>query len=85
MTNTVTNPKSVNVSATGWQVTENKGPKALDATPSEQAVTGKPKSGQRSPLKSEPNDVGTALRNAFRATVEEDIPIEMLDLLRRLD
>jgi hypothetical protein len=25
------------------------------------------------------------LRNAFRATVEEDIPIEMLDLLRRLD
>jgi hypothetical protein len=32
-----------------------------------------------------PHDVGTALRNAFRATVEEDIPIEMLDLLRRLD
>ena len=30
-------------------------------------------------------DVGTALRNAFRATVEEDIPAEMLDLLRRLD
>ena len=30
-------------------------------------------------------DVGTAPRNAFRATVEEDIPAEMLDLLRRLD
>lgn len=35
--------------------------------------------------KAAPGDVGTALRNAFRATVEEDIPAEMLDLLRRLD
>jgi hypothetical protein len=31
------------------------------------------------------NDVGTALRDAFRATVDEDIPTELLDLLRRLD
>jgi len=37
------------------------------------------------PGRQAPHDVGTALRNAFRATVEEDIPIEMLDLLRRLD
>ena len=31
------------------------------------------------------NDVGAALRNAFQATVEEDVPQELLDLLRRLD
>lgn len=37
------------------------------------------------PAHAVPHDVGTALRNAFRATVEEEIPIEMLDLLRRLD
>lgn len=30
-------------------------------------------------------DVGAALRNAFQATVEEDVPAELLDLLRRLD
>lgn len=35
--------------------------------------------------KSSSNDVGAALRNAFRATVDEEIPNEMLDLLRRLD
>lgn len=35
--------------------------------------------------KSLPGDVGTALRDAFRATVDEDVPLEMLDLLRRLD
>lgn len=30
-------------------------------------------------------DVGMALRKAFEATVEEDVPNELLDLLRRLD
>jgi hypothetical protein len=85
MTNSVTNPKSVNVSATGWQVAEQKGPTALNAQSPEKSVTGKLKQGQGAPPRSEPNDVGTALRNAFRATVEEDIPSEMLDLLRRLD
>ena len=34
---------------------------------------------------SSPNDVGTALRQAFQATVQEEIPDELLDLLRRLD
>lgn len=29
-------------------------------------------------------DVGSALRQAFRATVEEQVPDEMLDLLSRL-
>ena len=29
-------------------------------------------------------DVGSALRQAFRATVEEQVPDTMLDLLRRL-
>ena len=29
-------------------------------------------------------DVGAALRQAFRETVEEQVPDEMLDLLRRL-
>ena len=31
------------------------------------------------------SDVGAALRNAFQAAVEEDVPNELLDLLRRLD
>jgi Anti-sigma factor NepR len=39
----------------------------------------------RSSPKSVTGDVGTALRDAFRATVDEEIPSEMLDLLRRLD
>jgi len=30
-------------------------------------------------------DVGAALRNAFKAAVDEDVPDELLDLLRRLD
>lgn len=30
-------------------------------------------------------DVGSALRQAFRATVEEEVPDAMLDLLRRLN
>jgi len=48
-------------------------------------MTASPKGKKAAAPNSEPNDVGTALRNAFRATVEEDIPSEMLDLLRRLD
>lgn len=36
-------------------------------------------------IKSSSSDVGAALRNAFRATVDEEVPNEMLDLLRRLD
>jgi hypothetical protein len=32
-----------------------------------------------------PDTVGAALRNAFQAAVEEDVPQELLDLLRRLD
>ena len=31
------------------------------------------------------SDVGAALRNAFQAAVDEDVPNELLDLLRRLD
>ena len=31
------------------------------------------------------SDVGAALRHAFQAAVEEDVPNELLDLLRRLD
>ena len=29
--------------------------------------------------------VGVALRSAFQATVQEDVPQQLLDLLRRLD
>lgn len=36
------------------------------------------------PADPKPHDVGTALRNAFKATVQEDVPAEMLDLLRKL-
>jgi len=35
--------------------------------------------------KSGPGDIGLALRNAFQAAVDEDVPQELLDLLRRLD
>lgn len=34
---------------------------------------------------SSPSDVGAALRKAFQSAVEEDVPDELLDLLRRLD
>ena len=35
---------------------------------------------------SEPDaQVGTVLRTVYQQTVEEDIPAEMLDLLRKLD
>lgn len=34
---------------------------------------------------SSPADVGAALRKAFQSAVEEDVPDELLDLLRRLD
>lgn len=70
----------------GGKVIEPKGQTALDKA----SLT----AGARAPLESDTaaqppksgsNDVGAALRNAFRATVDEDIPAEMLDLLRRLD
>ena len=37
------------------------------------------------PAKSSQADVGIALRQAFQAAVNEDVPDELLDLLRRLD
>ena len=37
------------------------------------------------PDKRSSSDVGVALRRAFQAAVNEDVPQEMLDLLRRLD
>ncbi|MEP6785589.1 MAG: NepR family anti-sigma factor [Sphingomonadales bacterium] len=44
-----------------------------------------PKSGRPKPPMSSPSDVGSALRKAFQSAVEEDVPDELLDLLRRLD
>ena len=45
-----------------------------------------PSSGQRAKSPGDGQaDVGKALRNAFQATVDEKIPDELLDLLRRLD
>ena len=38
----------------------------------------------RRPRKEEEGQVGTALREAYRATVEETVPDEMLDLLAKL-
>ena len=62
-------------------MTEAKGSTALDKSPTELLA---PPIDPPAP-RSSPNDIGTALRNAFQATVEEDVPDEMLDLLRRLD
>lgn len=39
----------------------------------------------RKPAKSAQADVGIALRQAFQAAVNEEVPDELLDLLRRLD
>ncbi len=36
------------------------------------------------PLTNEKADLGNALRTVYQRTVEEDVPQEMLDLLRRL-
>jgi Anti-sigma factor NepR len=66
-------------------VVEQKGLTVPNAEPAKTEINANLKAGRNAERKSEPNDVGTALRNAFRATVEEDIPSEMLDLLRRLD
>lgn len=52
-------------------------------TQSEGGMTGEPK--KRMPDATASSDVGVALRNAFQAAVEEDVPNELLDLLRRLD
>jgi hypothetical protein len=69
---------------TGWQVAEPKKTKA-SAKPKSATASGFASAEATVPVRQVPHDVGTALRNAFRATVEEDIPAEMLDLLRRLD
>ncbi|MEZ5713048.1 MAG: NepR family anti-sigma factor [Sphingobium sp.] len=37
------------------------------------------------PLTDEDAGLGNALRNIYQQTVDEDIPSEMLDLLKRLD
>jgi hypothetical protein len=39
----------------------------------------------KKPVKSSQADVGIALREAFQAAVNEEVPDELLDLLRRLD
>jgi hypothetical protein len=74
----------VSANTTGWQVAETKKTKA-PAKRTAGRVTEAIVSEAKAPGRSAPHDVGTALRNAFRATVEEEIPTEMLDLLRRLD
>jgi len=70
--------------ATGWQVAESKKTK-VSAKRASGTPSGSVAGGTVEPAHPVPHDVGTALRNAFRATVDEEIPIEMLDLLRRLD
>ena len=37
------------------------------------------------PVANEEADLGNALRKAYQETVEEEIPTEMLDLLKRLN
>lgn len=79
---------SVTVSAhpvrvSGGQVVEPKGQTAPGNVGRDAGKSG-PSDDKRA-SKSLPGDVGTALRDAFRATVDEDVPAEMLDLLRRLD
>lgn len=69
---------------TGWQVAKTKKTK-VSAKLKPGIASGSAVSEATMPGRQVPYDVGTALRNAFRATVEEEIPIEMLDLLRRLD
>jgi hypothetical protein len=84
----VANSESVSghegANTTGWQVAEAKKTKVL-AKPKSGTASGFASAEGTVPVRQAPHDVGTALRNAFRATVEEDIPAEMLDLLRRLD
>lgn len=41
--------------------------------------------GSPPPLTDEDAGLGNALRNIYQQTVDEDIPSEMLDLLKRLD
>lgn len=87
MANIVTPAPSAIDSSSRWQVAEQKrqgsGNPATDPAAPVAATTDV--TDTRRPATAEPNDVGTALRNAFRATLDEDIPAEMLDLLKRLD
>jgi len=46
---------------------------------------GKRRSSKRSPSAKEEGQVSNALRSVYQRTVEEEIPSEMLDLLRKLD
>jgi hypothetical protein len=84
----VANSESVSghegANTTGWQVAEAKKTMA-PAKPKSGTASGFASAEATVPVRQAAHDVGTALRNAFRATVEEDIPAEMLDLLRRLD
>ena len=43
------------------------------------------KASRSRPLRNEEANIGTALRAVYQRTVEENIPQEMLDLLKRLD
>jgi hypothetical protein len=45
---------------------------------------GPPAGTSSEPLANEKADLGNALRTVYQRTVEEDVPQEMLDLLRRL-
>jgi hypothetical protein len=83
MTNIVTSLSSAIDSAAGGPVTKSTQSNSPDTTAPASGAAVDLHVVKRTP--SEPNDVGTALRNAFRATLEEDIPAEMLDLLKRLD
>jgi len=83
MTKIVTLTVSNLDSTAGWQVTETNRSKVGDAMPGTSKPAAPPLEGKVTAT--EPNDVGTALRKAFRATLEEEIPAEMLDLLKRLD
>lgn len=63
-------------------VTPREAPVALTETPSTEIDTASVSS--PAPGAGTGPDVGSVLRTAFRATVDEKVPDEMLDLLRRL-
>lgn len=59
--------------------------KDVGATSPDSGVTGKASSKRRASPGKDEGQVASALRSVYQRAVDEDIPSEMLDLLRKLD
>jgi hypothetical protein len=73
------------IAATNGQASDNAA--AGGGRKSRSASQGKASSGQgkAAPVQGKDRDMGTALRNVYQQTIDEQIPGEMLDLLGKLD